>query len=102
MAYTEPPASKSAVKRAGTAISNGIATDADYQLVDRWRAAHGYVINTFQAWLKGHIFKQDYYIEFAQRLKRRNTVVDKLSRKNTAGQVLIADVSVIVYLTKQH
>lgn len=93
MAYPEPPQSKSAVKRAGTAISNGTATDADFQLVDRWRASHGYVINTFQAWLKGHIAKQEYYIEFAQRLKRRNTVVDKLGRKNSAGEALIADVS---------
>lgn len=93
MAYPEPPESKSAVKRAGSAIANGTATDADFQLVDRWRAAHGYVINTLQAWLKGHIVKQDYYIEFAQRLKRRNTVVDKLSRKSASGAALIADVS---------
>ena len=93
MAYPEPPVSKAAVKRAGTAISGGTATEADYQLVDRWRAAHGYVINTFQAWLKGHIAKREYYIEFAQRLKRRNTVVDKLTRKNAAGQALISDVS---------
>ncbi len=93
MAYQEPPSNKSAVRRAGLAISAGTATDEDYQLVDRWRAAHGYVINTFQAWLKGHINKRDYYIEFAQRLKRRNTVTDKLLRKNSNGRPLIADVS---------
>lgn len=93
MAYPEPPVSKSAVRRAGQAISAGTATEDDYHLVDRWRAAHGYVINTFQAWLKGHINKKDYYIEFAQRLKRRNTVIDKLTRKNAEGENLIADVS---------
>jgi len=93
MAYQEPPTNKSAVRRAGQAISLGTATDEDYILVDKWRAAHGYVINTFQAWLKGHINKQEYYIEFAQRLKRRNTVTDKLKRRNHAGDALIADVS---------
>lgn len=81
MAYQEPPTNKSAVRRAGQAISAGTATDDDYALVDRWRSAHGYVINTFQAWLKGHINKKEYLVEFAQRLKRRNTVVDKLLRK---------------------
>lgn len=93
MAYQEPPANKSAVRRAGQAISAGTATDDDYALVDRWRSAHGYVINTFQAWLKGHINKKEYLVEFAQRLKRRNTVIDKLLRKNKAGEALIVDVS---------
>lgn len=93
MAYPEPPASKSAVRRAGEAIALGKETDKDLDLVDQWRAAHGYVINTFQAWLKGHIGKQDFYIEFAQRLKRRNTVIDKLRRKNSDEKPLIADVS---------
>lgn len=78
MAYPEPPASKSAVKRAGQAIANNKADQSDYLLVDQWRASHGYVINTFQAWLKRHINKKEYYVEFAQRLKRRNTVIDKL------------------------
>jgi len=93
MAYQEPPANKSAVRRAGQAISAGLATDEDYALVDKWRAAHGYVINTFQAWLKGHINKKEYLVEFAQRLKRRNTVVDKLRRRNAGGEALIIDVS---------
>ena len=93
VAYPEPPSSKSAIKRAGQAIAAGHAADESFLLVDRWRAAHGYVINTFQAWLKGHIGKQAFYIEFAQRLKRRNTVFDKLTRKNANNESLIADVS---------
>ena len=32
-------------------------------------------------------------MEFAQRLKRRNTVIDKLQRKRTDGTPLIADVT---------
>lgn len=93
MAYPAPPASKSAVRRAGEAITKGVSTDLDLRIVDQWRSAHGYVINTFQAWLKGHISKHVFYIEFAQRLKRRNTVIDKLRRKNFKGDPLIADVS---------
>lgn len=93
MVYPLPPKSKRAVRRAGQAISLDKATDADFEIVDQWRASHGYVINTFQAWLKGHINRQRSYIEFAQRLKRRNTVIDKLRRKNGAGEPLISDVS---------
>lgn len=93
MAYPEPPSSKSAVKRAGQAVADNNATAEDIALIDQWRAAHGYVINTFQAWLKGHISRQNYYIEFAQRLKRRNTVLDKLQRRSSNGDPLIADVS---------
>jgi ppGpp synthetase/RelA/SpoT-type nucleotidyltranferase len=93
MAYPEPPENKSSVRRAGQAIAENRAIEDDYQLVDRWRASHGYVINTFQAWLKGHIGRKPYPIEFAQRLKRRNTVIGKLKRKNSTGKPLIADVS---------
>lgn len=93
MVFPVPPISKSAVKRAGKSISEGTATDEDFELVDRWRASHGYVINTFQAWLKGHLNKQDYYVEFVQRLKRRNTVIGKLRRTKNNGDYLISDVS---------
>lgn len=93
MSYPSPPNSKGEVKRAGKNVANGVAQDADYHLIDQWRASHGYVINTFQAWLKGHISKQEYNVEFAQRLKRRNTVIDKLLRKRPDGTPLIQDVT---------
>ena len=51
------------------------------------------MINTFQAWLRKHINKQDFKIEFAQRLKRQNTVIDKLKRKNAKGTPLISNVT---------
>jgi putative GTP pyrophosphokinase len=93
MSYPLPPESKSAVRRAGKAISDGTATQDDFDLVDRWRASHGYVINTFQIWIKRHLQRAGYSVEFAQRLKRRNTVVDKLLRHDENGRYLIADVS---------
>ena len=93
MSYPRPPLSKAAVRRSGKAISQNNSTDADMKLVDEWRAAHGFVINTFQSWLKRHIKKQNFEVEFAQRLKRRKTVVDKLRRKDLNGNPLISDVT---------
>ena len=91
--YPPPPSNKSAVKRAGKAIADGNATQGDFELVEQWRSSHGYVMNNFQMWIKRHIAKKDYEVEFAQRLKRRNTVFDKLKRKNNNGEFLISDVS---------
>lgn len=93
MSYPTPPNPKSDVKRAGRAIGAGTATDDDFDLVDQWRSSHGYVINTFQAWLKGQIKKKNYSVEFAQRLKRRATVIDKLKRVRPDGQPLIQDIT---------
>ncbi|OUS22607.1 hypothetical protein A9Q95_06500 [Rhodobacterales bacterium 59_46_T64] len=70
-----------------------MAGDSDFSLVDQWRASHGYVINTFQAWLKGHFDNHAFEIEFAQRLKRQKTVLNKLTRRDLNGQLLIRDVS---------
>lgn len=93
MAYPEPPASKGAVRRAGKAYQNSADTPDDIRLIDQWRASHGYVINTFQIWLKRKIQKEVFSVEFAQRLKRRNTVLDKLKRVDPSGVPLIRDVT---------
>lgn len=85
MSYPEPNQNKPAVRRAGQAISVSAASQEGFELIEQWRASHGHVINTFQAWLKGHINKKPYYMEFVQRLKRRNTVIDKLQRKDSKG-----------------
>lgn len=91
--WSPPPESKARVKRAGKCIADGIGTAEDFDVVDQWRSSHGYVINTFQIWLKRKIALKGYNVEFAQRLKRRNTVIDKLKRRNDVGEPLIADVS---------
>lgn len=93
MSFPEPPESKSAVRKAGAAIAGNSANQEDYELVDRWRASHGYVINTFQIFLRRKIEKNEFNIEFAQRLKRRNTVIDKLRRKNSVGKSFISDIT---------
>ena len=93
MSFPEPPQSKKAVNRAGVKIANGCETDRDIYVVDQWRGAHGYVLNTFQLSLKRQILKSSSQIIFAQRLKRRKTVIDKLKRQKPDGSRLISDVT---------
>lgn len=91
--FVEPPASKRAVNRAGDRISINEFVQDDILLVDQWRASHAYVLNTFQIFFKRRIVDKNIEIEFAQRLKRRNTIIDKLQRRNDAGNRLIGDVT---------
>jgi putative GTP pyrophosphokinase len=91
--YPPPPQSKREVNRAGKSIADGLGTDTDLALVDQWRAAHGYVINTFQIFFKRRIEKFKVAAEFAQRLKRRQTVIDKITRRHPDGRPLMSDVT---------
>lgn len=93
MPFTQPPASKTQVRNAGRAVAEGRATDQDYDLIDQWRAAHSYVLNTFKVWFRRRIEHSPIKAEFAQRLKRRNTVLDKLQRQKPDGTPLIRDVT---------
>jgi len=93
MAFIIPPASRSQVRQAGKAIADNTATIHELALVDQWRSSHSYVINTFKVWLRRKIDASGIEAEFAQRLKRRNTVLDKLRRKKPDGTPLIRDVT---------
>jgi putative GTP pyrophosphokinase len=91
--YPSPPLSKRRVAKAGKAIANAVESREDVEQVEQWRASHGYVINTFQIFFKRRIERFSINAEFAQRLKRRNTVFDKLRRKKLDGTPLISDVT---------
>lgn len=91
--FVQPPLSKRAVNRAGERIASGKGANGDVLLVDQWRASHAYVLNTFQIFFKRRIAEHDIEIEFAQRLKRRNTIIDKLQRRTDKGDKLIGDVT---------
>ncbi|SIT74670.1 RelA/SpoT domain-containing protein [Pontibaca methylaminivorans] len=94
MAFPKPPENKSAIRRAGEAVAEGQATDDDLMLLDRWRGAHGFALNTFQASLRRRIGAFSGPVDFVQRLKRRNTVFDKLRRKREDGVTpLVKDVT---------
>lgn len=91
--YPKPPNSKREVNRAGKAIAAGVGTESDQQIVEQWRASHGYVINTFQIFFRRRVEKINFNIEFAQRLKRRSTVIDKITRVHPDGRPLMSDVT---------
>lgn len=93
MSFPEPPQAKAQVRRAGKIIAKGQETPDDIAVVDQWRAAHSYVLNTFKVWLLHKIRASGINAEFAQRLKRRNTVIDKLRRTKPDGTPLIRDVT---------
>lgn len=76
MGWPAPADSRSAVRKAGERIRKGTESLNDYAILNRWRAAHGYIINTFQATLRTRT--RNMPIPVAQRLKRGLTIVDKL------------------------
>jgi putative GTP pyrophosphokinase len=71
--------SKGAVNRAGEALRSGKLTDGHAIVLESWRIAHKDVINTFQALLRNRA-RGVVDVVVAQRLKRRHTIIDKLSR----------------------
>ncbi len=73
-----PGGSKSRVNRAGDGVRSGHPSADDLLVIDVWRAAHRAVLNTFQAILRGRTRGTEIYV--AQRLKRKNTIFDKLER----------------------
>jgi putative GTP pyrophosphokinase len=71
--------SKGAINRAGEAIRNQTLTLDQTVILESWRIAHRTVIHTFEALLRARA-KKNQDVKIAQRLKRRTTIVDKLSR----------------------
>lgn len=76
---TKPEYSKERVNRAGNAVRAGNQTAEDILVIENWRAAHNKILNDWQASLRGRCKGKD--IVFAQRLKRRSTIFDKLKRQ---------------------
>jgi putative GTP pyrophosphokinase len=75
-----PWGSKGAVNRAGEALrAPGHLGPKHSDTLENWRASHNAVLNTFQAILRGRTRGKG--IVVAQRLKRRNTIIDKLDRE---------------------
>lgn len=73
-----PGGSKGRVTRAGSNVRARMASLEDFQVIDRWRAAHRAVLNTFQAILRMRTRRTK--IVVAQRHKRKRTIFDKLRR----------------------
>lgn len=78
-----PTYPKSAVNRAAKNLTMAMIEQKDLpkqdeQIIENWRASHSHVLNTWQVILRRRTKGKK--IIFAQRLKRRNTIYDKLVR----------------------
>ena len=88
VSWPSPQHSKNRVRTAGKRVAKtyrenkgflfwGATISYDeFEIVENWRTSHGAVLNTAQAWLRR--LEQEQRPVVAQRLKRFNTIVDKL------------------------
>ena len=86
-----PKFSKNRVNKAGDSIRSGDFTADDIAVIDNWRAAHNKILNDWQSILRKRCRGKD--IVFAQRLKRRVTIFDKLSRKEKMNLARMHDIA---------
>jgi putative GTP pyrophosphokinase len=70
---------KTAVRRAGERMAGDGGTVRDEEIIRNWRNSHAFLLTTFRNTLRRYISnEQNYNVVFAQRLKRLNTILDKL------------------------
>lgn len=74
-----PEFSKGRVNRAGESLAQGTLSSEDITVIENWRAAHNYVLNTFQASLRIKAKKEGQKAP-VQRIKRIETIQNKLIR----------------------
>ncbi|QVQ37753.1 RelA/SpoT domain-containing protein [Pseudochrobactrum algeriensis] len=91
MGWPAPTDSKNSIRKAGRLISTGAADQEHYDILNRWRMAHGYLINTFQANLRGRTKGKN--IVVGQRLKRGATIVDKLQQGRAVDLATMHDIA---------
>jgi putative GTP pyrophosphokinase len=76
----KPEYTRKRVTKAGDNVRLGVEDDEDIKIIENWRAAHNKILNDWQATLRGKC-KNYINVVFAQRLKRRSTIFDKLKRQ---------------------
>lgn len=79
--WVAPKFSKNRVSKAGQHIRESNATDEDWEVLENWRRAHAYVLNTFQMRRRSTRKRFRGEVQVAQRHKRLPTIVDKLLRE---------------------
>ena len=82
--WKEPEYTKAQINNAGMVVRNPNATEKETQeariVIDNWRAAHAYPLHVFYMNLRGKA-KSRSDIIVAERLKRLDSIVDKLQRE---------------------
>ncbi|GAA4751730.1 RelA/SpoT domain-containing protein [Amnibacterium soli] len=84
MAWTRPIHTKGEIQRAGLVLADASAVDADRKaaiaIVNNWRSAHGFPLNTLTVNLRKRATDVDANALVAQRIKRLPSIVGKLQR----------------------
>jgi ppGpp synthetase/RelA/SpoT-type nucleotidyltranferase len=84
MAWTEPEHTKGEIRRAGEVLIDKTASAEQRRealsVVNNWRSAHGYPLNTLQIALRRRAVAADSKALVAQRIKRLPSIVGKLER----------------------
>jgi ppGpp synthetase/RelA/SpoT-type nucleotidyltranferase len=92
MTFVTPKFSRGAVRRAGDLLRRGPTSEAELsaalEVLNNWRSAHLYPINTFQATLRKKLKSVDKEGLVGQRLKRAPSIVKKLQRYPTDLEVM--------------
>lgn len=88
---TKPNYSKSRVSLAGANVRNSCASEQDTLIIENWRASHNHILNSWQATLRNRCKGKE--IVFAQRLKRRATVFNKLQREPNMALARMHDIA---------
>lgn len=76
--FSKKEINKAASNLGRTLKENGFISASDEDIVENWRASHTHILNTWQVVLRNRIKGNS--VIFAQRLKRKNTIYDKLER----------------------
>lgn len=79
VSFSRPIHTKSRIQAAGKRIVKGSPSLDDTIVLENFRASHAYIINTFQMNARRHAAAVKNTV--GQRLKRRNTIIDKLRRE---------------------
>uniref|UniRef100_UPI0040477723 hypothetical protein n=1 Tax=Yoonia sp. TaxID=2212373 RepID=UPI0040477723 len=77
--FVRPAFTVSKIRSSGKRIVKGRGTNEDNIVLENFRASHAYILNTFQANIRNH--SKGIASSVGQRLKRRNTILDKLLRE---------------------
>ncbi|MGH9418681.1 MAG: RelA/SpoT domain-containing protein, partial [Thermoanaerobaculia bacterium] len=95
MQWTTLHFSRSEVDAAGRClVENGHGSDSEHALivVNDWRAAHGFALNTFQVGLRTRARSVYEHALVAQRLKRVSSIIAKLRRYPTMNLSRMQDI----------
>lgn len=76
-----PEYTNSQVAHAGDMVRKGHITEHCEKIIENWRSSHSHILNTWWVILFHRIQKLNIHATAGQRLKRRNTIYDKLTNR---------------------